>query len=126
MHKMRACLEGIQLNQTKKRNVAIEKRISQITKDDIRVKVIGTVIEKDPTTNSIVIDDGESTIRVLLDKEVFDEIETGKLIRVIGIVVPALEGESFELKGEIIQDFSKLNPELYAKYLKVKDILNKG
>ncbi|MCD6547550.1 MAG: hypothetical protein J7K22_03290 [Nanoarchaeota archaeon] len=119
-------MEGIQLNQTKKRNVAIEKRISQITKDDIRVKMIGTVIEKDPVTNSIVIDDGESTIRVLLDKEVFDEIETGKLIRVIGIVVPALEGESFELKGEIIQDFSKLNPELYAKYLKVKDILNKG
>ncbi len=104
----------------KKRNVAIEKKISELSKEDIRVKIVGTVIEKDESNNSIVIDDGESKLRVLLDIEKFNNVDIGKLVRVIGIVVPALEGETVELKGEIIQDFSELEPELYEKYLKLR------
>jgi aspartyl/asparaginyl-tRNA synthetase len=109
----------------KKRNVAIEKTISELTKDDIRVKVVGAVVEKDESNYSILIDDGKANIRVLLSPELFSKVETGKLIRVIGIVVPPLEeGENVELKAEIIQDFSKLNPELYEKYLNLKKQYN--
>ena len=50
------------------------------------------------------------------------EGEIGKLVRVIGIVVPPLEGEICELRGEIVQDFSELEPELYEKYLKLKNL----
>lgn len=110
----------MEYTERKKRNVAFEKTISELDKEDIRVKVIGTVIEKDGSNNSIVIDDGKAQLRVLLDVDKFNNIETGKLLRIIGVVIPPLEGETVELKGEIIQDFSKLNPELYEKYLKLR------
>ncbi len=107
-------------SERKRRNVAFEKRISELNSTDIRVKVIGTVIEKDASNMSIVIDDGGSTLRILLEPDEFNKIEVGKLIRVMGVVIPPLEGETVELRGEIVQDFSKLNPELYEKYLKLK------
>lgn len=101
----------------KKRNVAFEKRIKDISNNDIRVKVVGSIIEKDAVTNSIIIDDGEAKVRVLLNEELFKMYDVGKVIRAIGIVVPAFEGEGFEIKGELLQDFSGLNNELYNKYL---------
>ena len=107
----------------KKRNVAFERKISTISKDDIRVKVIGTIVEKDAVTNSIVIDDGESKVRVLLDENIFTVLELGKLVRTIGIIAPALQGEDFELKGEIVQDFSGLDKELYQQYISAKPSL---
>ena len=106
----------------KKRNVAVEKSISELTTDDTRVKVIGTVIEKDDSNNSIVVDDGSVSIRVLLNQELFEKVSVGKIVRVIGLVVPPLQGESVELQGEIVQDFSKLDSELYEKYLKLKNL----
>ena len=106
----------------RERAIAFEKRISEIQKDDIRVKVIGTVVEKDPSSSSILIDDGESTIRIILDTDLFENTELGKLVRAIGTVSPALEGEGFELRGELVQDFSKLDKELYKKYLNLKKL----
>lgn len=106
----------------KKRNVAFEKRISELNEDDVRVKVVGEVIEKDSSNNSIVIQDKDSKLRILLDERMFNSVELKKLIRIIGIVAPPLEGNTVELKGEIIQDFSGLNLELYERYLKLKNI----
>ena len=119
-------MEGVQLMEgRKRRNVAIEKEISELTKDDVRVKVIGTVIEKDKSNYSVVIDDGKASLRILLSSDEFNKIETGKLVRVIGIIVPPLEeGDSVEMKGELVQDFSKLNPEIYEKYLNLKKQFN--
>jgi len=111
----------MEYKERKKRNVAFEKTISELKREDTRVKVIGTIIEKDSSTNSIVIDDGKAQLRVLLDADKFNNIDTGKLVRVIGVVIPPLEGETVELKGEIIQDFSKLNQEIYEKYLNLKN-----
>jgi len=107
----------------KKRNVAFERKISKISKDDVRVKIVGTIIEKDAVTNSIVIDDGESKVRILLDEEMFVTLELGKLVRTIGIIAPALQGEDFEIKGEIVQDFTGLDKELYQQYLSAKPSL---
>ena len=106
----------------KKRNVAVEKSISELTKEDTRVKIVGTIIEKDSSNNSIVIDNGNASIRVLLNQELFEKAAIGKIVRVIGLVVPPLQGESVELQGEIVQDFSGLDSELYEKYLKVKNL----
>ncbi len=106
----------------KKRNVAVEKSISELTKEDTRVKIVGTIIEKDSSNNSIVIDNGNASIRVLLNQELFEKALIGKIVRVIGLVVPPLQGESVELQGEIVQDFSELDLELYEKYLKVKNL----
>ncbi len=108
----------------KKRNVAIEKRISELTEDDLRVKVLGEVIEKDPSNNSIIIEYNGENLTILLDDKMFKSVEKGKIIRVIGIVAPPLEGEKVELKGEVIQNFTDLNLGLYEKYLKLKNIEN--
>ncbi len=104
----------------KKRNVAIEKRISDLTEDDLRVKVLGEVIEKDSSNNSIKIKYKDEILTILLNENMFKNVEKGKIIRVIGIIAPPLEGDKVELKGEIIQNFTGLNLELYEKYLKLK------
>lgn len=106
----------------KKRNVAIEKRISDLTEDDLRVKVLGEVIEKDSSNNSIKIKYKDEILTILLNENMFKNVEKGKIIRVIGIIAPPLEGDKVELKGEIIQNFTGLNLELYEKYLKLKNI----
>jgi len=111
----------MEYTERKKRNIAFEKTISELKKEDIRVKVIGTIIEKDGSNNSIVIDNGKAQLRVLLDADKFNDVDAGRLVRVIGVVIPPLEGETVELKGEIIQDFSKLNPEIYEKYLNLRN-----
>ena len=107
------------VEERKKRAVAFEKTISGLTPEDVRVKVVGTIIEKDDSNNSILMDNGDAKLRVLLDAELFSKSEIGKLIRVTGIVAPSLiEGsQEVELKGEMIQDFSKLDKELYKQFL---------
>ncbi len=106
----------------KKRNVAFEKSISDLNEDDLRVKVVGKIIEKDPSNNSIVIKFNEDKLRILLNEKIFKNVEKEKTVRVIGIVAPPLEGNSVELKGELVEDFSGLDLELYEKYLKLKKL----
>ena len=104
----------------KQRSPAKEKRISELSKEDIRVAIVGTVVEKEEQINSIVINDSTGTIRAMMPADFFNKVQPGQLIRIIGIVAPALEGSDFELKGELTQDFSRLDKELYSKYLKLK------
>jgi len=104
----------------KRRNPAIDKKISDLSTDDIRVALVGTIVEKDAEISAIVIDDGENKLRAMVPLDFFENSTLGQKVRVIGIVAPALEGSEFELKGEIVQDFSKLDEALYAKYLNLK------
>ena len=91
-----------------RRAPAVETDISDITEEDIRVSVIGTVIRKDPIQYSMIIDDGTGSITVLADKL----YEVSSVIRVIGR--PKIRGEPV-LDAEIIQDFSDFDLELYKK-----------
>ncbi len=109
----------METQERRKRNPAIEKKISDIKREDIRVSVIGTVVELDSSINAVTIDDGHSTLKAILPEGQFEKCEPGKLVRIIGLVAPALSGDEIELKGEIVQDFSKLDRSLYAEYLKV-------
>ena len=86
-----------------RRMPSILRSVSEISSEDTRVSLIGTVIDRQD--NLAVIDDGTGQINVSFEKEI--EAELNKLVRVFGRVMP-LEG-GFELQGEIIQDMSGLD-----------------
>jgi len=90
-----------------KRFPTVEKKISEISPEDIRVAVIGTVVDKGD--GKIVIDDGSDNINVFLDDE--NKLETGKLLRIVGRV----NKDDLSISAEAVQDFSKFNLELYKK-----------
>jgi len=99
-----------------KRYPAVEKLISEIEPSkDIRVRVIGTIVEKNEDSSSIVLDDGVSSLSIIIPSDkMLNSIEVGKRVRVIGTIIPL--GDDFELKAEIISDFSELD---YALFLKI-------
>ncbi|MEM5778710.1 MAG: hypothetical protein QXD43_03555 [Candidatus Aenigmatarchaeota archaeon] len=94
----------------RKRLVAIEKRIADLHPDsDVRVRLIGTVIDSGP--NSIVLDDGSGKIEIYFDEQ--PNVVNGQLIRVIARILPLIDG--YECRGEIIQNLDNFNLELYKK-----------
>jgi RNase P/RNase MRP subunit p29 len=93
---------------------AHEKKIAGIGKDDIRVRLFGTVI--DSNENALVLDDGTGKISVVFRDPV--GIETGKTVRIFGRVMPAEEG--FEIEGEILQDMSGVDVPLYRKTVELE------
>ena len=96
-------------NQFQRRMPSVERRISGIKPEDIRITVIGTVIDKQG--NKIVLDDGTGKIEAIFEEPV--KTNMNSMIRVFGRVIPIEDG--FELQGEIIQDMSQLDFELYKK-----------
>jgi uncharacterized protein YdeI (BOF family) len=102
--------------QQMRRAPARPKSVDEIDpQDDIRVRVIGTVLSKDE--DSISLDDGSGSVEVFLEEEQMDDLEEGQRIRVLGRVLPT--PDSFELQGEVVQDFSDVDPELYDRVKKV-------
>lgn len=99
-----------------RRAPAVSKDIEEINpRDDIRVRVIGTVISMND--NSVNLDDGSGTVEVFLEEEDLEALEENQRIRVIGRVLPT--PDSFEIQGEIVQDFEDVDPELYDRVKKV-------
>ena len=84
----------------KRRNVAFEKEISDISKNDVRVRVTGTVISKNTESSSIILDDSTGQLTIMLStEEELANINPGSFIRVIGMVVPYGEGvEQYHLE----------------------------
>ena len=92
---------------------AIERDISDIDPQDIRVSVVGTVIRRDPIQYSMTIDDGTASITVFADT-LYD---VQSMVRVIGR--PQMRGEPI-IDAEIIQDFSGFDLELYQRIKEMK------
>jgi uncharacterized protein YdeI (BOF family) len=90
----------------KRRIPSVERRISDIMAEDMRVSLIGTVIDKQE--ESIILDDGTGKITVGFDSAV--GVETDQIVRVFGRVMPIESG--FELQGEIVQDMKGLDRDL--------------
>lgn len=84
------------------------RSIDELTDDDYRVRVIGTVVSISPDEQ--VIDDGTGTINVITDQQ----LEVGALIRAIGRIFRKDDG-GFGLNAETIQDMKGLDIELYNK-----------
>lgn len=97
-----------QSNGFKKRLPAKEKLISEILANDIRVRILGTVIDK--TENSIIMDDGSGRLEILTDEQ---NAEAGKLVKVVTRVLPFAGG--FEARVECIQKMDGLDVELYRR-----------
>ncbi len=89
----------------------IPKKISQVTKTDSRVSVIGKIL--DVGNNSFVLQDDASTT------EVFSDIpaEKDKLVRIYCSVI---EGR---LKADVIQDLTGFDFPLFKK---VEELYNKA
>jgi len=97
-----------------RRMPAYEKRIAEITKGDVRVRLLGTVI--DASDNVVVLDDGTGKINVVFNEPV--AVEANKTVRIFGRVMPAEEG--FEIEGEILQDVSGIDVGLYRKAVELE------
>ena len=102
--------------ENQRRAPARPKNIEEIDpRDDIRVRVIGTVLSLDE--DSFSLDDGTGTVEVFLEDEKMEDLEENQRVRVFGRVLPT--HDSFEIQGEIVQDFSDVDPELYSRIKKV-------
>lgn len=102
-----------------RRAPGIPKDIEDIDpKQDIRVRVVGTAISIDE--DSISLDDGTGTVEVFLREEDIDDIEEGQRVRVLGRVLPT--PDAFEVQGEVVQDFSDVDSELYDRVKKVVNV----
>lgn len=91
-----------------KRMPAVEKKISGLDERDIRVSIRGAVIASQDQT--IILDDGSAKIKASFDSPINQDL---KMARVIGRVIPFENG--LEIHGEILQDMSKLDIDVFKK-----------
>ncbi|RLJ08557.1 MAG: replication protein RepA [Candidatus Aenigmatarchaeota archaeon] len=101
----------------RKRASAVDRKISEIKPTDTRVRILGTVIDKQE--DKIVVDDGSGKIEIGFDEPVNAEIN--QFVRIFGRVMPVENGT--ELQGEIIQDMSKIDRGILAKIEEIKQKL---
>lgn len=101
------------MSERKRRAPSIERKITEILPEkDIRVRLLGTVLEISDSV--LLIDDGSGKVEVQFDKP--DDLlglERGQFVRVIARVIPLIEG--FALHGEVVQDLSNFNMQLYKR-----------
>ena len=100
--------EGTQSSEFQRRMPAVDRQVSEIKPEDIRVKVTGTIVDVQGTR--AVLDDGTGKLEMSLGEL---KAEPQKLVRVFGRVM-AQEG-GLELQAEILQDMSGLDLELMRK-----------
>jgi len=99
---------------------AVWRRVNDIKRKDLRVAVVGKII--DMKKDILVLDDGSGKLTVRFGeetKEALNSVRIGDQIRVFGTVLP-LEKE-IELNGEIIQKYD-VDKQLFNK---VYDIIYK-
>ncbi len=93
-----------------KRQPAVERRISEVSDSDTMVRILGTVL--DIGDGDFTLDDGEGQIVVISDPQKVENLSEGQRVRVIGRIFKDPEPV---LQGEVIQDMSKLDLDLYRK-----------
>ncbi|MHA1310480.1 MAG: OB-fold nucleic acid binding domain-containing protein [Candidatus Helarchaeota archaeon] len=103
------------------REPALKKRINDITKDDSRVQVIGTIVKYIPglvhdsnTLSEIILSDETGIITILVDEYLDGNYKKGDKIRVFGHI-ESNDDDKLNLNAEVIQDMNSLNIELYKK-----------
>jgi len=99
-----------------KRMPSVDRKVSEIGEGDIRVSIIGTVIGGQD--NRLVVDDGTGKVSVSFEQPV--KAESGKLVRVMGRVIP-MEGGA-EIQGDVLQPMDGMDMKLKKRV----DELSKG
>lgn len=92
-----------------KRMPSIDRTVSGIKQDDIRVAVIGTVI--DSQDNRLIVDDGTGKVTVSFEEPI--ATENAKLVRILGRVIPMDTG--VEIQGDVLQPMDGIDMELKKK-----------
>lgn len=90
-----------------RRLTAVPKKIAAVTDKDIRVRLLGRVI--DVTGGMIVLDDGTGRAEIVSETE--PPVNT--LVRVFTRVLPLESG--FELRAEVVQQMDGLDMELHQR-----------
>jgi uncharacterized protein YdeI (BOF family) len=92
------------------------KKVEEINpKQDLKVRVTGTLVSVE--NDSVSLDDSTGTVEIFLEDDMIDGLEEGQRVRVFGRVLPT--PDSFEIQGEIVQDFSNVDPELQSRVKKI-------
>lgn len=93
-----------------KRQPALPRKIIGINPEtDIRVRIIGHIIDK--SDGVLVVDDGSAKSEIMTDD--FDAFDMDDLVRVFARVLPLENG--YELRAEIIQKLNSMDMDLYRK-----------
>jgi len=97
------------------RTPAVPARIKNLNEREMqRVSIIGTIVSKNSELYSFVLDDGETSVLVLTNNiDEFEKLSEGQFVRVMGKIWG--EKEEIEIQAEVVQDFSKIDKELYKK-----------
>ncbi len=96
----------------RKRRTAVEKKIKSLNSEDGRVTVLGTVLSIDKQSLVFSVEDPSGQLTIIAPtEELIKDVEPGRVVRVIGIVLPYEGG--VELRAEVVQDFSGLSKELF-------------
>lgn len=106
--------DAMESDRTRRRMPSVVRKVSDLKPADMRVSLIGTVIDKQE--NRIVLDDGSGKVSV--NFESVPEVKMNQFVRVLGKVVQA--GEDLEIDGEIVQDMEGLDKDLYKKVNSLK------
>lgn len=110
---------GDNSNEEKKvlrRAPAVPVKISDLKSDMGRVCVLGTVVSRNTEIGSLVIDDGQASVLVLLSEtQYLDKIKDGQTVRVFGRVWGS--GNEIEIQAELVQNFDKIDRDLYNKVM---------
>lgn len=88
---------------------ALERFVSEIRPEDIRVRVVGTVSDKGENSFEL----GDETGKIIVKSASGFSFENGNRVRVFGRPVSAEKG--IELEFELAQDMKLLNEKLYKK-----------
>ena len=104
-----------------KRKPSEWRMISDIKKEDGRVRVVGVVTELDKETGIFSIDDG-MTMTLVSTPEQIKDLRVGQKVCILGMVVPF--SQNVEIRVEVIQDFDKIDMVLYRKFMEF--IKNRG
>jgi hypothetical protein len=89
-------------------------KVSDLSKETKNVAIIGIILSKDSEIQSFIIDDSTGKVNVITNNSAaFGTIEEGKVVRILGKTWG--EGEDIEIQSDLIQDFSKIDFNLYKK-----------
>lgn len=90
-----------------------ERTIKELSEKDIRVAVLGTVVNVNG--DRLVLDDGTDSIEVLLPPET--KVDQNQLVRVIGRI-RSTEG-ALHIEAEAVQNMTGLDVNLYKSLKKL-------
>lgn len=111
-------IEQPEKRQFQKREPSKQVTVKALSKDMKRIALVGTIVSKNDSILSFLVDDGTGTVNVIVnDADMFSGLKEGQIVRIFGRIWG--EEEDIEIQGDIVQDLSKLDMPLFKKVFNV-------